>query len=191
MSKNISVGFAMCGSFCTLEKAISQMEDLTLKGYNITPVMSFNAHNTDTRFGTAQSFIERVEGICGKPIICSIEDAEPIGPKKMFDALVIAPATGNTIAKICFGITDTPVTMAAKAHIRGEKPVIIALSTNDALSGNASNIGTLLNRKNIYFVPFGQDDPVKKPRSMAADMTKIEDTIKAALERKQIQPILL
>ncbi|MDP4109769.1 MAG: dipicolinate synthase subunit B [Bacillota bacterium] len=187
--KGMNIGFALCGSFCTFSKVLPVMEDLGRREANVIPIMSETAFCTDTRFGTAQSFIERIEGICGKTIIHTIKDAEPIGPKKMFDVMLIAPCTGNTLAKIAHGIVDTTVTMAAKAHIRNERPLVLALATNDALSAAASNIGTLLNRKNVFFVPFAQDDPEKKPRSAVADMERIPEAIKAALEGKQIQPI--
>lgn len=184
------VGFALCGSFCTFEKALKAMEKMVALGYEVTPVMSYNAYSLDTKFGTAQSFRERVEQICGKEILASIPAAEPIGPKKMFDVLVVAPCTGNTMAKLCFGVTDTPVTMAVKSHLRGARPVVLALATNDALSGSASNIGTLLNRKNYYFVPFRQDAPETKPRSCVADMERIVEAVEAAKTGKQLQPIL-
>jgi dipicolinate synthase subunit B len=185
-----AIGFALCGSFCTFEQAINEMEKLKNTGYDITPIMSYNAFKTDTRFGKASAHIERIENICGKKIISTIPDAEPIGPKKLFDILVIEPCTGNTAAKLARSITDTPVTLAAKAHLRNNRPVVIAISTNDALSGSAENIGKLMNMRNIFFVPFRQDDPKTKPRSMIADFTKTEETVLSAINKIQIQPMI-
>ncbi len=187
----LTVGFALCGSFCTFEKAITQMQYLKEAGFEVVPIMSYNAYLTDTRFGKAAYHIERIEKICGKKIIATITDAEPIGPKKMLDILLIEPCTGNTIAKLANGITDTPVTLAAKAHLRNEKPLLIAVSTNDALSIAAANIGRLLNNKNIFFVPMKQDDSATKPRSVVADFSKTYDSIINAVEGKQLQPILI
>lgn len=188
---NITVGFALCGSFCTFEKAIEQIENLKNKGLNIVPIMSYNAFSTDTRFGKASEHIERIENICGKKIISTIKDAEPIGPQKNLDILIIEPCTGNTIAKLANGITDTPVTLAAKAHLRNERPLLIAVSTNDALSVAASNIGRLLNNKNVYFVPMRQDDCIKKPRSVVADFSKTYDAAVSAINGEQLQPVLI
>jgi dipicolinate synthase subunit B len=188
ISKNI--GFAFCGSYCTFDRAIGALERAKEIYENVTPFMSENACCTDTRFGTAKSFIDRIEAICGNKVICTIKDAEPVGPEALLDVLVIAPCTGNTIAKLAGGVTDTSVTMAAKAHLRNGRPVLIALSTNDGLSGNAANIGKLINRKNIYFVPYYQDDPVKKPASITADFTLVPEAIEAALNGVQLQPIL-
>ncbi len=187
--EDITLGFALCGSYCTYERVLGVLEKLT-KEYNVIPIMSEKSAITDTRFGTAQSFIERITAMCRRAPITTIPDAEPIGPKKMLDILVIAPCTGNTLAKLAMGITDSSVTMAAKAHLRNDRPLVIAVSTNDALSGSAKNIGSLLNQRNVYFVPMCQDDPVKKPRSIVADMEKIPDTVRYALEGKQIQPII-
>ena len=187
---SIKLGFALCGSFCTFSKVIPVMEQMKLSGIDIFPIMSFNAFSTDTRFGTAESFIEKIEEIAGREIIHSITAAEPIGPKNMIDALVIAPCTGNTLAKLTTGIADTPVTLAAKSTLRNANPVIIAVSTNDALSNAAKNIGNLLNYKNIYFVPYSQDDYINKPTSIVADFTKIHETLLEALLGKQIQPII-
>ena len=161
-----SVGYALCGSYCTYDKAIGALEKLCGIYDSVTPIMSENAYKTDSRFGTARSFIEKIEGFTGRKIVSTITDAEPFGPKALLDILVIAPCTGNTIAKLASGITDTSVTMAAKAHLRNSRPILIAVSTNDGLSGNASNVGALLGRKNVYFVPFYQDDPLKKPCSI-------------------------
>lgn len=180
----------MTGSFCTFQKVIKEIEHISQEETNIFPIMSENAYGTDTRFGNSKDFREKIQLICGNPIIKTIKEAEPIGPKSFLDLLVIAPCTGNTLAKIANGITDTSVTMAAKAHLRTGKPLVIAVSTNDGLGNAAKNIGVLLNSKNIYFVPFKQDDFVKKPNSLVADMTKIIETSKMALEYKQLQPIL-
>lgn len=186
----MEIGFAMCGSFCTYSRVFPVMEALS-KGSHITPIFSHAAYSIDSRFGTAQEHIRRAAEICGADPLHTIEEVEPIGPKKLFDALVIAPCTGNTLAKLAHSIADGPVTMAAKSHLRNGRPVLIAVSTNDALAGAAENIGKLLARKHIYFVPFGQDDPVKKPTSMVADFAKIPQALKAALAGEQIQPILL
>ena len=187
---NITVGFAMCGSFCTFKEVIEEMSILKSKGYNIIPIMSYNAFNTDTRFGKASEHIEKIETICGNKIIATIPDAEPIGPKKLLDILLIEPCTGNTAAKLANGITDTPVTLAAKSHLRNERPLLIAMSTNDALSGSAKNIGKLMNIKNIFFVPLRQDNPNEKPRSMIAEFSQTENAIIAAMNNKQIQPMI-
>lgn len=185
------VGFAICGSYCTYDKMLSALRDVKEKYKDVQPIMSENSYTTDSRFGTAEHFIEEVENICGRKILKTIAEVEPIGPKALLDMLIIAPCTGNTIAKIANGVTDTAVTMACKAHLRNSRPVVIALSTNDALSGNAANIGALLNRKNFYFVPFYQDDAINKPCSLAADLDKVCDTIEAALKGKQLQPLLI
>ena len=184
------VGFALCGSFCTFEKAIAQMEELMRSGAKVLPIMSYNAANTDTRFGIAQDFKNRIEQLTGNRIIDTLELAEPIGPKKMCDVLVVAPCTGNTLAKLACGIVDTPVTLAVKSHLRNKRPVVIAVSTNDALSAAARNIGELLNRKNYYFVPMSQDSPEQKPTSVVADFEKIPLTLQLALKGIQLQPIL-
>ena len=183
------IGVALCGSYCTYEKVFREIEKLAEK-YDIVPIMSETAFRTDSRFGESKEFAAYLEEITGKKPVTSIVEAEPLGPAEPLDALVIAPCTGNTLAKLAAGITDSAVTMAAKAHLRNGKPVVIAFSTNDGLSGSAPNIAALLNRKHYYFVPFRQDDPAKKPRSLAADFTKIEDTLTAALEGRQLQPIL-
>ena len=183
------IGFAMTGSFCTFDKVINQLEKLT-EIYDVTVIMSNAAYETDTRFGTAESFRKRVMLLTKKEIIADIPHAEPIGPKKLFDALVIAPCTGNTLAKLAHAVTDGTVTMAAKAHLRNERPLIIAPSTNDGLGGSGKNIGALLNTQNIYFVPYGQDDPILKNNSLVADMTRIGETLEAALSGKHIQPVL-
>lgn len=187
---NLTVGFALCGSFCTFSSVINEMENLKNRGFEIVPIMSFNAYSTDTRFGKAEEHIERIEKICNRKIIATIPDAEPIGPRKMLDVLLIEPCTGNTVAKLANGITDTPVTLAAKSHLRNGRPLLIAISTNDALSGSAANIGKLINTNNVFFVPFSQDSPDGKPRSMIADFSKTEEAILQAADKKQLQPIV-
>ena len=189
--KDLKIGFALTGSFCTFSKTIPVIKELVKEGAEVLPIMSYNAYELDTKFGKAKDFISQIEEITGKEIIHTIQGAEPIGPKHLTDIMIIAPATGNTIAKLANGITDTPVAMAAKSHLRNENPIIIAISTNDALSGSAKNIGTLLNRKHYYFVPFRQDNPITKPRSLVFDETYIIKTIEAALNNEQIEPILL
>ncbi len=186
--KKSTIGFVMCGSFCTLSSSIDQMEKLS-KTYNIIPIMSYNVYNMDTKFGKASDFIKRVEEISGKKIIKTIQEAEPIGPKKLADLVLVAPCSGNTLAKLSHGITDTPALMAIKSHLRIKRPVVIALATNDALGASAKNIGTVLNTKNIYFVPLNQDDFESKPNSMIADFNLIPQTIELALNNKQIQPL--
>ncbi len=187
---NIKAGFALCGSYCTFAKAIEQIQFLVDNGIEITPIMSENAYSTDTRFGKAKDHIERIEAICQKEIIHSIRAAEPIGPKNELDIMIIEPCTGNTIAKLANGITDTCVTLAAKAHMRNSKPLLIAVSTNDALSSSAANIGRLMNTRNVYFVPLRQDNPSEKPRSVVADFDKTLESIHKAIKNEQIQPIL-
>lgn len=184
------VGIALCGSYCTYEKLFGVLPGLA-EQFELIPIMSETAASTDTRFGTAEEFKARLREVCGCEPVCSIRDAEPLGPAKPMDALVIAPCTGNTMAKLNHGITDTAVTMAAKAHLRNGKPLVIAFSTNDGLSGSAANIAGLLNRKNVYFVPFGQDDFEKKPNSLASDFSLISDTVSAALTGRQLQPLFL
>ena len=186
-----TIGFAMCGSYCTFEAVFKQIEVLKNLGYNIIPIMSENSYTLNTRFGDASHWHERMRDITGNRIIHTIPTAEPIGPKKMLDALIVAPGTGNTLAKLATGVTDTCVTLAAKAHLRNARPLLIAPSTNDALSNAAKNIGCLLNYKNIYFVPYGQDSYKGKPNSMVADFTLIPNALKAALEGKQLQPIVI
>lgn len=187
----MTIGFAICGSFCTFRHIPAELERLKSAGYRILPIFSQIAYTTDTRFGRASEFIETVETICGEKSIHTISGAEPIGPQKLLDALIIAPCTGNTLAKLACGITDSPVTMAAKAHLRNERPLILAVSTNDGLGLNARNIGTLSAARHIYFVPFGQDDAKAKTKSLVSDMTQILPTLEAALNGKQLQPLLL
>ena len=184
------IGFAITGSFCTHEKIKKSLKSLHENGYDIFPIVSFNTASMDSRFGKCADFLSDIEEITGKENIKSIQNAETIGPGNFLDALVIAPCTGNTLAKLANGITDSPVLMAAKAHLRNEKPLIIAISTNDAMGMNFQNIGKLYNIKNIYFVPFFQDDPVKKPCSLIAKFDLIENTIEAALKGGQLQPVI-
>ncbi len=185
------IGFVMTGSFCTFKKTIPKILEITKKGGKVLPIMSNNAYNFDTKFGNAKDFITEIEDITKQKIIHSIIDAEPIGPKKLTDIMIIAPCSGNTIAKLAHGITDTVAVMAAKSHLRNNNPLVIAISTNDALSGSAENIGKILNRKNYYFVPFKQDNPITKPRSIVFDPEYIIKTLELALDREQIQPIIL
>lgn len=196
MTTNLSledkkIGFVLTGSFCTFSKTIPKMKELIEKGAEVIPIMSFNSYNLDTKFGKAQDFINEIEEITGKKIIHTIQEAEPIGPKRLTDIMVVAPCSGNTMAKLACDIIDTPATMAVKSHLRNNLPVVIAPSTNNGLSGNAKNIGILLNRKHYYFVPFRQDNPITKPRSIVFDSEYIVKTIESALEHEQIEPILL
>ena len=186
-----TVGFAVCGSFCTHHRAMEALEAVKARYDHVIPIVSEVVADTDTRFGTAHDLMREMERICDRRVIDSIPKAEPIGPKQLLDVLVIAPCTGNTLAKLANGIADTSVTMAAKAHLRNGRPVVVAVSTNDGLGGAARNIGELLCRKHYYFVPFRQDDPVGKPTSLVADMTKVTETVTAALRGEQLQPLLL
>ena len=186
--ENTRVGFALCGSFCTFSKV---MEKLVLSGAQVIPIMSQTAFSTDTRFGASAEWNRRITDICGHEILSTLVDAEPIGPKKLLDILVIAPCTGNTLGKLANGITDTPVTLAAKAHLRNCRPVVIAVSSNDALSASAKNIGQLMNNKNIFFVPMKQDDPQNKPASIVAEFDRIPETLDSALTGLQLQPVYL
>lgn len=185
------IGFAFCGSFCTHKAALEQMQRLIELGYDILPIMSENVYNTDTRFGSCRDLRARVESICGKEIVYTIVGAEPLGPKTPLDALVICPCTGNTLAKMAHGITDTSVTMAAKAHLRGDRPLVITLASNDALSANLKNIAQLLCRKHVYFVPLSQDDPISKPHSLVADFSLLVPTLDSALKGKQYQKVFV
>lgn len=190
--KDKAIGTALCGSFCTLAQVFPVLEELADEGARLVPIMSEIVYRANTRFGTAQQHQDRLLGISGaESIIHTIEQAEPIGPKKLLDVLLIAPCTGNTLAKLAAGMTDTPVAMAAKAHLRNGRPLVIAIATNDGLAASAKNIGMLLNTKGVYFVPFGQDDCNGKPNSLIADFTKIPDTIRGAMAGRQIQPLLL
>ncbi|BCJ95163.1 dipicolinate synthase subunit B [Anaerocolumna cellulosilytica] len=188
---NKNIGIALTGSFCTFDKAFEEIEKLLADNANVYPILSFNSQKIDSRFGKAADFYTRLKDMTGHEPITTIEDAEPIGPKNMFDILAVIPCTGNTLAKMANGITDTPVLMAAKAHIRNNKPLVLSIATNDALGLNLQNIGTLLNSKNIYFVPFGQDSPDGKPKSMIAHTHLLGLTLESALEGKQIQPVVL
>ena len=185
------IGYCFCGSFCTIPRSVKLLKSLAAEGNDILPIMSETVYATDTRFGDAQTLVNNVRTICGKDIIHTIVDAEPLGPNVNLDMLVIAPCTGNTLAKIANGITDTSVTMAAKAQLRANRPVVIALATNDALSSNLKNIGTLLSRKNIYFVPLKQDDPEMKPSSLVCDFGLLKNTMMSAFAGRQIQPTFL
>lgn len=187
--KDVTFGFAMCGSFCTFRRVIDEMRHIAEKGYKILPIMSQIAYTTDTRFGRADDFIWEIEDICGEKIIKNIVDAEPIGPKKMVDLMIVAPCTGNTMAKLSCGITDTAVTMAVKSSLRTGLPIVLAPATNDAMAASAQNIGRLINTKNIYFVPMKQDNPKEKPYSMVADFGLILPAAVSALDGKQIQPV--
>ncbi len=185
----MNIGFAMCGSLCTFDKVFSAMEQLAAK-HTLIPIFSDASGSIDSRFGTGAEHIHRVEAICSHPPLRTIAQVEPIGPKKLLDALVIAPCTGNTLAKLAHSIADGPVTMAAKSHLRNGRPILIAISTNDGLAGAAENIGKLMGRKNYYFVPFRQDDPFGKPTSLVADFTKLAPALEQMLQGSQLQPIL-
>ena len=187
--KKIKLGFALCGSFCTLEKSIDKMRELANENYDIVPIMSFNAYNLDTRFGKAKDFIKKIENISGKKVLNSLTEVEPIGPKNLTDIMLVCPCTGNTLEKICRASSDTPVSLAVKSHLRVQKPVVIFLATNDALGASAVNLGAALNTKHIYFVPMSQDDHLKKPKSLVSHFDLVSKTIEFALENKQIQPI--
>ncbi len=189
--KDKNIGFILTGSFCMFKTTLEQMKNIKKEGANIIPIMSYNAHNLDSKFGKAQDFINEIESITENKIINTIQGAEPIGPKGLTDIMLIEPCSGNTIAKLANGITDTPAIMAAKSHLRNENPIVIAISTNDALAGNAENIGKLLNRRHFYFVPFRQDNPITKPKSLVFDAKYTIPTLEEALDGKQIQPILI
>lgn len=185
------IGYAMCGSFCTHKASLLQLESLVSRGIEVVPIMSEIVYGTSTRFGEASELISRVEELCGRKVIHSIVEAEPLGPKIELDAMIICPCTGNTLAKLAAGITDTAVCMAAKAHLRGDRPLVITLASNDALSANMKNIAALLNRKCVYFVPMRQDDPEKKPHSLVADFSLLSPTLEAALEGKQYRKVFI
>ncbi len=185
------IGFCLTGSFCTFEPVLAAMSRLAREYETVQPILSYAAGSTDSRFGAAAEFRERIEAICRRPVWDSLAGVEPIGPKKLLDLLIVAPCTGNTLAKLAAGVADTPVTLACKAQLRNARPVVLAVSTNDGLAANAKSIGALLDRRHLYFVPFGQDDPEKKPTSLVAVMTRIPETVAAALEGRQLQPILL
>ena len=183
------IGYAFCGSFCTHKRSLEELKKLKENGYEILPIMSENVYKTDTRFGKATDLISEVEKITQNKVVASIVDAEPLGPKIALDALIIAPCTGNTLAKMARGITDTTVTMSAKAHLRSDRPTVVALCSNDALSANLQNISILLERKNVFFVPLMQDDPKGKPHSLVSDFSLLKDTLNFALRGKQLQPL--
>ena len=189
--KNKKIGFVLTGSFCTFKKTIPQIKKLKNLGADIIPIMSFNSYNLDTKFGKANDFIKEIEEICEKKIIHTIQDAEPIGPKHLTDIMIVAPASGNTMSKLACDIIDTPATMAVKSHLRNNLPVVIAPSTNNGLGANMVSIANLINRKNYYFVPFRQDNPLTKPRSVVFDPEYILKTIEFALDGEQIEPILI
>jgi len=184
------IGYAMCGSFCTMRRSLEILSSLSGR-FEVLPIMSYMTYETDTRFGKAADFIETAEAVCGRSIVHSIEEAEPLGPACPLDALLICPCTGNTLAKLARGITDTPVCMAAKAHLRSDRPLVIALASNDALSANLQSIAVLLSRKQVYFVPMHQDDPLHKPHSLVADFSLVIPTLEAAMEGRQPRPLFL
>ena len=185
------VGFAFCGSFCTMARAMEALEAVAAQYGQVVPIVSETVAATDTRFGNAHDFMREMERICDRRVIATVKDAEPIGPKKLLDVLVVCPCTGNTLAKLAHGVTDTAVTMAAKAHLRNGGPLVLAVATNDGLAGAAPNLGALLGRKNVYFVPFGQDDCRGKPTSLVADFALVPEAVEAALRGEQLQPVLL
>ena len=188
MMEKKKLGFAFCGSFCTFRAAIDQLSEL-VKTYDVTPIMSYHASELDTRFGRALDFIEEIEQLCGHQVLKTIQDTEPIGPKKMFDLLVVAPCTGNTLAKLAHSITDTPVTMAVKSHLRTLRPVLLAVATNDALGGSGKNLGLILNTRHFYVVPMQQDDPFGKPNSLVARFSLLGEAAEAALGGRQLEPL--
>lgn len=189
--EQVRVGFAFCGSFCTYDQVMPALERAKARYGDVTPIISEKSAETDSRFGPAHEFIREMERICDKRVIDTIPKAEPIGPKKLLDVLIIAPCTGSTLSRLANGMSDTSVTMAAKAMWRNGRPVVVAVSTNDGLAGSAKNIAALLDKKHVFFVPYRQDDPVGKPTSLVADFTKINDTVDAALQGRQLQPLLL
>lgn len=185
------IGYAICGSFCSFSSSLVVLEKLIGNGEEIQPIMSECAYGTDTRFWLASEFRDRVEQLCGRPIIHRLTDAEPLGPKRPLDAMIICPCTGNTLAKIACGITDSVVTMAAKAHLRTDRPMLIALASNDAMSQNLKNLGGLICRRNLYFVPMRQDDPIEKPHSLVADFGRLPQALDAMRQQKQLRPLFI
>ena len=185
------IGYALCGSFCTIAQSLEQLKKLVDKKYDILPIVSFNVYDLDTRFWKAEELKKELKEICGRDIIHTIEEAEPLGPKLVLDALIISPCTGNTLSKLANGITDTPVTMAAKAHLRADRPLLIALSSNDAMSANLKNIAVMLEKKCVYFVPMKQDDPINKPHSLSAEFSEIPTALDAALAGKQLRKLFI
>ncbi len=189
--EQLRVGFAFCGSFCTMRRALDALEDAVGRYSQVVPIVSETVAATDTRFGAAHDFMREMERLCDRRVIATVAQAEPIGPRKLLDVLVVCPCTGNTAAKLAHGVTDTAVTMAAKAHLRNGRPVVLAIATNDGLGAAAPNLGALLGRKNVFFVPFGQDDCRGKPASLVADFSLVPETVEAALRGEQLQPLLL
>lgn len=189
--KNKNIGFVLTGSFCTFHKVIPQIKKMKELEANVLPIMSENSYTMDTKFGKADDFIKEIEEICKNKIMHTIQECETIGPKHLTDIMVVAPASGNTISKLAYDIIDTPATMAVKSHLRNDLPVVIAPSTNNGLGSNMTSIANLINRRNYYFVPFRQDNPLTKPRSIVFDFDYIVPTIESALDGKQIEPILL
>lgn len=189
--QNVKIGFALTGSFCTLDSVLVEMENMILEGAEIYPIVSNAVKSTDTRFGLSGELLDRITKITGKKVMDSIVDVEPLGPKGIIDIMLVAPCTGNTLSKIANAITDTPVVMATKAHLRTLKPVVLSVSSNDALGANGKNLGLLLNSKNIYFVPFYQDSPNNKPNSLISDTRQIIPTIVDALRGFQTQPCII
>lgn len=187
----MKIGYCFTGSFCTLSRSLSAMKELVLSGHSVVPIMSERVYSTDTRFTPASAFVKEVEGVCGRSVIHSIVDAEPIGPRGMLDLLVVAPCTGNTLAKLSSGITDSAATMAIKSHLRTDRPVLFALASNDAMSQNLSNLARLLTRRAVYFVPMRQDDPKGKPHSLVAEFERIPECVALAFEGKQARPLFL
>ena len=185
------IGYAFCGSFCTFSRSYAALCEIIKRGYEVQPLMSTNAYSTDTRFGTAKDWVEKIETLCGRKIIHSIVDAEPLGPAKPLEALIISPCTGNTLAKLACGITDTAVCMAAKAHLRCDGRLLIALASNDAMSQNLKNIAALLTRKSVYMVPMRQDDPIGKPHSLVADLSRLSEAYGAMMRGEQVRPLFL
>ncbi|MBQ1233182.1 MAG: dipicolinate synthase subunit B [Clostridia bacterium] len=186
-----TVGFAMCGSYCTHAQALEQLDALLARGYDVVPIVSERVWETDTRFGTAQALRQSLYAKCGNEVVHTIRDAEPLGPARPLSALVICPCTGNTLAKLAAGVTDSAVCMAAKAHLRSDRPLLIALASNDAMSANLQNIATLLNRKNVFFVPVRQDDPASKPHSLVADFAQVPTALEQALAGRQMRKLFL
>lgn len=187
----MKLGYAICGSFCTIPRSLDILRGLCGIGYDVVPIMSFNASGTDTRFGRAEDVRAKVRELCGREIVDTITAAEPLGPKEPLDAMLICPCTGNTLAKLACGITDTPVTMAVKAHLRSDRPLVIALATNDAMSANLRNIAAMLSRKNVYFVPLKQDDPTGKPHSLVADFGLTPAALESAMSGRQLRPLFV
>ncbi|WAA13555.1 dipicolinate synthase subunit B [Fervidibacillus halotolerans] len=189
--KGKRIGFGLTGSHCTYDSVFPEIEKLVEKGADVIPIVTFTVKTTTTRFGSGDDWVKKIEEVTGKKVIDSIVEAEPLGPKNPLDCMVIAPATGNSVSKLANALTDSPVLMAAKATMRNHRPIVLGISTNDALGLNGVNIMRLMSAKDIYFIPFGQDDPFKKPKSMVSDMTKLIETVEAALEHRQLQPVVI